>query len=80
MNERVAKTKTVETAWALVERLRLACPHNDFALLIRRPGDGPEIIPLLAFHPLDVKAAKAEVKKYAAELALKQGGPHRFPK
>lgn len=65
VNVRVAKTRTQETAWELVELLKEACTHNQFVVVLRGPDSGCEVVPMGAFHPLDREVAKQVV----AELA-----------
>ncbi len=66
MNDRVARTKTIETAWELRKLIMAACRFNEFVVLAREPDQGWEIVPLNAFHPLDREAAKRVVAEFVA--------------
>jgi hypothetical protein len=70
VNLLVAKTKTQETAWELIELLKVACPHNEWVVVLRGPpGSGCEVVPLCAFHPDDREAAKQVVAEFAKKKA-----------
>jgi hypothetical protein len=65
MNDRVAKVQTEDTGWKLITELKQVCRFNQFVLVQHAPGDGYEVTPVAAFHPLDRQAAKEQVAKFA---------------
>lgn len=70
MRERVAKTKTEKTAWDLIAKLHEACPCNHFAVVLKAPGSGYEIIPINAVHPLDRQVIKNVVAEFAKQAKV----------
>lgn len=63
----MTRTKTQETAWALVELLKVACPFNEWIVVLRSPESGCEVVPVGAFHPDCEKTAKEVVAKFASQ-------------
>lgn len=73
MYNRVAKTKSLKTAWELIERLQSVCPCNEFVVVLRGPEASPEIHPVGAFHPTDKANAKDAVKAFGVERQRELG-------
>jgi len=73
----VASAKTQETAWALIERLRAACPVNGFVVVLENAGAKPAIHATGAFHPIDRAAAQCVVKAFVAAMSEKSHSNNR---
>jgi uncharacterized membrane protein len=64
MHNRVAKTKSLATAWELIALLRAACPANEFVVIMRQPDASPEVHPVGPFHPIDKEIAQDTVRQF----------------
>jgi hypothetical protein len=72
MQDRVARTKTSGVAWELVRLLEHVCPRNRFAVVMLSPKGGYEVIPDLAFHPLDRLEAEKVVRAFVLAHAKEE--------
>ena len=67
MHNRVAKTKSLATAWELIALLQAACPANQWVVMMHSPDGSAEVHPVGPFHPLDKKIAQNMVRQFAAQ-------------
>lgn len=66
---RIAQTKTEETAWRLIGRLRASETINTFCVVRRSPTGRYEIEPEEPVHPIDKKIIARVVAEFKDEMS-----------